>query len=165
MRNAIEFVNHLMFDIIGCSRKKNHTKRCNNADKNRFDFYRSIIIANIGICFHKTKHNCIQMRINCCRARHRKENNDWLKVPLKVILSYGTHPNELMCIDKVKYTGTRRSNQSDCTINNVICFLMNKSKHRHKRNKFEYDGSNRYVCILFQSLIQPLHTHDVKNDC
>ena len=41
---------------------------------------------------------------------------------------------------------------------------MYKYKNAYKRNKFENNGADRNISILFQSFIQPLHTKGVEKD-
>ena len=151
-----------MLDIIRSSWKKNYTKRSHYTDENRFNFYSCIIITNIRICCHKAEHDRIQMRVNCRSTGHCKENRNRLKVSLKMVFSYRSHINELVRIDKVKNIGTRSGKYRNCTIKNVIRFLMHKNKHYNKCNKFEDNGTNRNIGILFQRLVHPLHTNHIK---
>ena len=65
-------------------------------------------------------------------------------------------------IDDICSTGCK---YGDASINYIIAFLVDQKKHADHGNQLKDDGTDSDVCILLQSLIQPLHADGGKEDC
>ena len=82
----------------------------------------------------------------------------------EMIASYRTNRDHFVKIDKVHSIGTYQRKDGKKSISHIIIAVMYKYKNAYKRNKFENNGADRNISILFQSFIQPLHTKGVEKD-
>ena len=82
----------------------------------------------------------------------------------EIISAHRFHKDIFSGIDQIHNIRCGCCHNSRQSVKNIIIRIVYQKEKKHDRQCLEYQRTDRYIRILFQRLVQPFHTNQVKHD-